>query len=238
MRTGGKRCAAVAAELGERIVCGGFAPGETLPTEAALCTQLGVSRTTVREAIKRLQAKGLVAARPRNGTRVLPTLHWNQFDTEVLAWRVAGGVDADMLDQLYEIRDCFEPRACHLAAIRGSALDRARIGDHFAELAAAQGDTERGIAADLDFHLAIFAATGNLFFISLAAAIRTALHLSFSLSQRSAPIPSEELHLHEDVCAAIVAGDGPGAAHSMRHLLNASRRTLGIALHHASEKPT
>ncbi len=229
VRGGGKRCAAVTSELGGRIVAGLFAPGETLPTEAVLCAQLGVSRTTVREAVKRLHGKGLVAVSPRNGTKVRPTVHWNQFDTEVLAWRVAAGVDAAMLDQLYEIRDCFEPRACHLAACRGSAADHAAISGHFAELAEASGDVERGIAADLAFHLAIFAATGNLFFISLGSAISTALRLSFSLSQRRAPIPAAELRLHEDVCAAILAFDGAGAEASMRRLLDASRRTLAIA---------
>ncbi len=225
----GKRCAAVASELGGRIVAGGFAPGETLPTEAMLCAQLGVSRTTVREAVKQLHGKGLVAVSPRNGTRVRATVHWNQFDPEVLGWRVAAGVDAVMLDQLYEIRDCFEPRACQLAASRGSAGDHAAIAGHFTELAAPGGDVERGIAADLAFHLAIFVATGNVFFISLGAAISTALRLSFGLSQRRAPIPAAELRLHEDVCHAILSRDGAAAALSMRRLLDASRRTLAIA---------
>lgn len=231
----GKRCAAVTSELGGRIVAGGFAPGETLPTEAMLCAALGVSRTTVREAMKRLHGKGLVAVSPRNGTRVRPTVHWNQFDPEVLAWRVAAGVDAAMLDQLYEIRDCFEPRACQLAASHGSADEHAAIAAHFDDLAAPGVDVERGIAADLAFHLAIFAATGNVFFISLGAAISTALRLSFGLSQRRAPIPAAELRLHEDVCRAILARDGAAAALSMRRLLDASRRTLAIA---AAPAPT
>jgi DNA-binding FadR family transcriptional regulator len=227
----------VTAELGRRIVAGRFAPGDSLPTEASLCDLFGVSRTTVREAVKRLHGKGLVAVSPRSGTRVLPTLHWNQFDAELLGWRVESGVDAAVLDQLYEIRDCFEPRACALAATNGTRDQHAAIAAEFATMADEAIDTERRIGADLDFHLAIFAATGNLFFVALGAAIRTALHLSFSLSQRRAPMPRRELRLHADVCRAILAGDGAAAAASMARLLAASRATLGLALHQTEPTP-
>jgi DNA-binding FadR family transcriptional regulator len=230
-RAAGKRCAAVTAELGRRIVAGTYGPGDSLPTEANLCTMFGVSRTTVREATKRLHGKGMVAVGPRSGTRVLPTLHWNQFDAEVLGWRLECGADASTLDQLYDIRECFEPRACELAAKRGDPPARLAIAREFARIADETLDTGRRIDADLAFHLAIFAATGNLFFVSLGAAIRTALHLSFSLSQRRSPIPADELLLHEQVCHAILAGNGTAAARAMRRLLAASRATLGLALH-------
>lgn len=230
-RAAGKRCATVTAELGRSIVAGRHAPCESLPTEASLCALFGVSRTTVREAIKRLHGKGMVEVGPRSGTRVLPTLHWNQFDAELLGWRLECGADAGTLDQLYEIRECFEPRACELAATRGDAAARAAIAAEFARIADTTVDTALRIDADLAFHLAIFAATGNLFFVSLGAAIRTALHLSFSLSQRRSPIPADELRLHEEVCRAILAGHGAAAARAMRRLLAASRATLDLALH-------
>ncbi len=229
-RAGGRLCTTVTAGLGQRIVAGEIGPGESLPTEAALCAEYDVSRTTVREAIKRLQGKGLVAGAPRNGTKVLATRHWNQFDAELLDWRMQTGMDAALLDQLYEIRDCFEPRACDLAATRADAAQRSGLRRWFDEMAAPGADTERRIAADLAFHLAIFEATGNDFFVSLGSAIRTALHLSFSLSQRSTAFPRRELRLHEDVCTAIERGDGAAAAENMRRLLNASRHTLGLAL--------
>jgi DNA-binding FadR family transcriptional regulator len=57
--------------LGLRIVRGELGAGATLPTEADLSTELGVSRTVIREAIKILAAKGLVESRPKTGTRAL-----------------------------------------------------------------------------------------------------------------------------------------------------------------------
>jgi DNA-binding FadR family transcriptional regulator len=169
---------------------------------------------------------------------VLPTRRWNQFDTDVLAWRVEAGVDAALLDQLYEIRECFEPRACFLAASHGRDEERASIERHYKVLTAQHGDAESHIAADLEFHLAIFAATQNRFFISLGSAIATALRLSFALSQHRMPFPAAELVLHGDVARAIAARDAAAAEHAMRMLLQESRRTLGIALDGVKQKET
>lgn len=224
-RGGGRLCTIVTADIGARIVAGEFLPGTALPTEANLVKKFRVSRTTVREAVKRLHGKGLIASKPRNGTVVQPTEHWNQFDSELLAWRVRSGAAAEVLGQLYDIRDCFEPYACHLAAVKGDAADKAAIGRQFDAMANSKLSSKRRVAADLDFHLAIFAASKNVFMVSLGAAIRTALHLSFSLSQRESMPPREQV-LHGNVCSAIQRGDGPAAEDSMRRLLAASRRTL------------
>lgn len=231
-------CTLVTDRLGFRIVAGELRPGEIVPTETALCRSFGVSRTTVREAIKRLHGKGLVDGGPRSGTRVLPTVRWNQFDADLLRWRVAAGVDQDLLDALYEVRSCFEPRACHLAAVNGGEADRELIRAAHAAMSAEGVHTETRVAADLEFHLAIFAATGNAFFVSLGAAIRTALDLSFRLSQGRGDMSALELRLHGEVCAAILDRRGNRAEQAMRRLLDESRRTLGTALcSHCAPKP-
>jgi DNA-binding FadR family transcriptional regulator len=59
--------------LGEAIVAGRYAAGASVPPEPALCEELGVSRTVVREAVKSLIAKGLITTGPKVGTRVLPS---------------------------------------------------------------------------------------------------------------------------------------------------------------------
>ena len=226
-RLGGSR---VTAELGGRIVAGDYVPDQVLPTEADLCFIFGVSRTTVREAVKRLHGKGLLEGESRKGTRVLPTARWNQFDAELLSWRMQRGVTAEIVDQLYEARDCFEPRACALAAVQGNPSEKAQIQAHFLVLADTSLTTEQRVAADLQFHLAIFAATGNLFLISLGSAIRTVLHLSFTLSQRRSPMSRTEQLLHGDICDAILRGESEASERHMRRLLKASHRTVRRAL--------
>lgn len=229
-RLGGKLCSRVTAELGGRIVAGDYVPDQVLPTEADLCSIFGVSRTTIREAVKRLHGKGLIEGEPRNGTRVLPTARWNQFDAELLSWRMQRGVTAEIVDQLYEVRDCFEPRACSLAAVQGNPLEKAQIQAYYHVLADTSLTTEQRVAADLQFHLAIFAATGNLFLISLGSAIRTALHLSFTLSQRRAPMSRTEQGLHGHICDAILRGEAEASERYMRRLLKASHRAVRRAL--------
>lgn len=221
---------AVAARLGRRIVAGELRPGDPVPTEAALCAALGVSRTTVREAMKRLHGKGLVAAAPGRGTRVLPAARWNQFDEDVLSWRSGAGPDAQLADQLHEIRSCFEPRACALAALRGTDAQKAGIEARMHDLAAARGDLARQVAADVALHLAVFEATGNPFMLSLGGAIRTALELTFRLAQSRRGLGRAEMRMHRDVCDAILAGDADAAERLMRVLLRAFRATLAAAI--------
>ena len=71
-RRGGNLHHAVAEDIGARILKGEFAPGTLLPNEAEWCQTYKVSRTAVREAIRMLAAKGLVASRPKIGSRVEP----------------------------------------------------------------------------------------------------------------------------------------------------------------------
>jgi DNA-binding FadR family transcriptional regulator len=155
----GNLCRAVTAQLGRRIVRGEIPPGATLPTELAMATELGVSRTTVREAMKRLNGKGVVYGGPRHGMRVQPPAEWNQFDSELLVWRMESGESDALIDQLYEIRNCFEPRACAIAAERASEADRRAIVAHYEAMQRASSNAAACVAADLEFHLAIFAAT-------------------------------------------------------------------------------
>jgi len=226
VRTGGKLCSAVTADLGRQIVNGGFAPGEPLPTESAMCELFGVSRTTVREAVMRLHGKGLLDGGPRTGMKVLPTAKWNQLDGDVLRWRAAGGMDPEFADQLYEVRGCIEPQACRLAAERASAEDLRQIGVMYEALASDAGDVSAHVAADVAFHLAIFAATHNPILISLGGSIRTGLELAFRQSQQRQRMSLAELSLHGSIATAIAAGQGDVAADAMTRLLQESRLAL------------
>lgn len=226
VRSGGKLCSAVTAELGQQIVTGAFAPGDALPTETALCEQFGVSRTTLREAVMRLHGKGLLDGGPRTGMKVLPVLKWNQLDGDVLRWRAAGGMDPEFADQLYEVRGCIEPQACRLAAERASQDDLRQIRDMFEVLASDAGDVVSHVAADVAFHLAIFSATHNPILISLGGSIRTGLELAFRQSQQRQRMSRAELKLHGHIAHAIEAGHGDAAAVAMTLLLEQSRLAL------------
>ena len=76
----------IAHELGVAIVTGVYSGDNPIPIEAELCRKYDASRPVLREAVKMLTAKGLLRARPRQGTWVQPEEHWNLLDPDVLRW--------------------------------------------------------------------------------------------------------------------------------------------------------
>ena len=73
-------------KLGIAIVSGEFLPGAVLPNEASLSSSGGIGRGSVREAVRMLQAKGMIESRPKRGTTVLPPRNWQMYDSEVQTW--------------------------------------------------------------------------------------------------------------------------------------------------------
>lgn len=106
----------VIGEIGLGIVSGRMKVGTILPNDAEMIDAYGVSRTVLREALKTLEAKGLVEARPKVGTRVLPRSRWNLFDRQVLAWINDAGPDPAFLRAFFDVRRTLELQTAELAA--------------------------------------------------------------------------------------------------------------------------
>ncbi|HTI01266.1 MAG TPA: FadR/GntR family transcriptional regulator [Acidisoma sp.] len=215
--------------LGMRIVAGEFLPGTALPIESELCEVYGVSRTVVREAVKALASKRLVEVSPRVGTRVLPFGDWNLLDRDVLAWRLAAKFDGKILEDIFEMRLCFEPRAAFLAARDGTQEDHAAIRRHCRDIAEAHAKgLPARIAAEaaLSFHLAVINASRNGLFITIGSAVKSALRLSFDREKGEPADPAEDVALHERVADAVTKREPEVAAREMEQLLLAWRRRL------------
>mgnify|MGYP003337701332 CR=1 FL=1 len=95
-------------QLGKMIVTGAF-DSKGFPTEAELSEQFGISRSVTREAVKMLSAKGLLTARPRQGTSIQPISAWNLFDADVLHWLLERKFSIDLLTQFNQLRAAIEP---------------------------------------------------------------------------------------------------------------------------------
>src|ERR1700726_1275276 len=102
--------------LGAAIVPGVYSADNPMPIEAELCRQYGASRSVVREAVKMLNAKGLLGSRPRLGTWVQPETNWNLLDPDVLGWLLERKFSAPLLIEFTELRLAVEPGAAALAA--------------------------------------------------------------------------------------------------------------------------
>jgi DNA-binding FadR family transcriptional regulator len=172
----------IAAILGSEILSGARPPGSRMPTADELFQRFGASRVLMREVTKTLVAKGMIAAKSRVGTLVLPPEHWNWFDPDVLAWRVRLGFDEEFLMHLVQMRRAVEPAAAALAAEKRTEKHVAEIREALAAMARAQGDRRGFVEADLNFHIAVASASGNPLLRSFAAVVETALDAYFTLS--------------------------------------------------------
>src|SRR5690606_1552412 len=108
-------------EIGSAIVSGRFPTGSVLANDMVMMEQFGVSRTVLREALKTLEAKGLVEARPKVGTRVAPRSRWNFFDPQQLAWHFDAPPDPAFYASLFRVRALMDQPIVELAALHRTA---------------------------------------------------------------------------------------------------------------------
>jgi DNA-binding FadR family transcriptional regulator len=212
-------------ELGRLIVGGELAPGEGLPREELLAERMHVSRTALREAMKVLSAKGLIESRQKTGTRVRDTIHWNQLDADVLAWRCASMPTEDFVEKLVEMREIIEPAAAAAAARRRTAEQLARIETAYAAMDAAT-HLDEWTEADLAYHEAVLHATNNELMISLFSVIETALGTYFVLSARTASNFKYSLPHHKKVLDAIRRRQPEVARQAMDRMVADSRSNI------------
>ena len=211
--------ARVAATLGREIVAGVHPAGSILPTEPEMLARFSVSRNVLREAYSVLAAKGMIAARPKVGTRVRPVAEWNALDPEVLAWHFQAAPTEKVVEDLFTVRQMIESPAAALAASARSPATLLRLQEAYERMVKYRNGEGDLVAADLDFHMAILEGRDNPFLAALGALINTSLQAVFKYSWRGAArIQSERLIQHEVVLDAIRDGD-PKKAHRLMTVL-------------------
>lgn len=190
--------------LGREIVGGIYPPGSLLPNVLDMCARFSVSRTALREAYSMLNAKALIVARPKIGTRVRPQSEWNLLDPEVLGWRLEAGPAEHLVDDLFVLRQMVEPPAAALAAAARSRATVDRIAEAYSRMDRFKNGAGDLTGADLDFHMGILEATENPFLAALGGLIHAALECTFKLSwQGAARIQDDRLHQHRAIFEAI-----------------------------------
>ncbi|HVK20452.1 MAG TPA: FCD domain-containing protein [Actinokineospora sp.] len=210
--------------VGQRIVAGELAEGLILDIPQ-LERELDVSRTALREAFRVLKAKGLVDARQKRGTFILPRSEWRLLDPDVVRWQFAGRDDSAFLDDLAEMRGIFEPACARLAALRRTDADLAAMDQALDDMAAAAAGGGDEVAADLAFHRALLAATHNELVIRMevvfAAGLGARDRLVHGAISGDDPTPA-----HAAVADAIRAQDQEAAAAAVDALLVKSRHDI------------
>jgi GntR family transcriptional repressor for pyruvate dehydrogenase complex len=206
LRTAGER---IAERIVTAIALGEFVPEQRLPTERELATMLEVSRTTVREAMQRLQAAGFVTTRRgRGGGTFVRTGRGPGADgmiarTLMPAW-------ADLTD-LLDFRLLVEQQIARTAAERRTKRDIALIRACVADYARA-ADRDASSIADHALHQAIARATHNARLVELSARARRDVSLGFDAEPYTPQVRHRALAQHPSLAAAVIAGEPETAA--------------------------
>ena len=210
--------ASLANEIGLRIVRGDYPPGTILPNEAKWSETFDVSRSAVREAIKMLMAKSLLASRPKIGSWVEPKERWNLLDRDVLAWYATSPDREVFLKTVQEFRHIIEPEATAFAAMRRTDEQMAEISRACREMGAAATLQER-TRADTRFHLAILRASGNDLLVPLGVLIESAFDHLFAYTTRELDDLQHAQKLHEAIEKYIRLQRPDAARNAVRKLL-------------------
>ncbi len=221
---GASRTDRTVAVLTELVTSGRFASGEFLPSESELCKQLGISRPTVRMALRTLETRGLVSTRHGVGVQVTDRTRQAVTDSIELMLLRGGASPRDML----EVRLLLECQGAVLAADRATNDDLAAI----AETVAALADRRLGIAetveADLRFHLCVAEASKNAVLVALVHALRGLLRDTIAATWRVNDGVEERHRDHARVLAAVTARDPAAAEAAMRTHLCRTERLIDV----------
>lgn len=213
----------VADAMAAEIRAGQLAPGDKLPTEAALVARFSVSRTVVREAVSRLKSLGLAESRQGSGVYVKPA------GFSPLNFDARSSVSKQAVIQMVELRRALEAEVAGLAAQRRTLADIQRIGksiDLLSQAVLAGGD---GVEQDILYHRAIADAAGNPFLIRtleyLGQFLQGATQVTRANEARRADFARQVCEEHDIIFRAIEAGDAAAARlAATAHMNNAIAR--------------
>ena len=197
-------------------------PGEKLPNEVELARELGVSRTTLREALHALTSRNILEVRRGRGTFVSPQIaHINDYgfsDLEQLRGQ---------LRDLFELREIFEPRAARLACLRATPEEMAEIlsrGQAVDQCIRAGRDRTQ---ADREFHAAIVRATHNEFMMRLLPMINQAVEAAVVSGEHKDQLAEDTRRDHALIMDFFRKRDAAGAEHAMAIHMHHSIDVMG-----------
>jgi GntR family transcriptional regulator, transcriptional repressor for pyruvate dehydrogenase complex len=213
-------------------------PGDQLPRERYLAETYRVGRSSVREALRMLESKGLIAS--PGGRRLVVAEYANPLNQSLAL--LLQMHDGD-LGELFEIRRILEVESAGLAALRRTEQDLAAMRGALLDMEQGLASADRYVGGDVHFHMTIAAATRNRVATHMMQAIREVLHRALLSIYHIPGSPERSIGQHRGIFDAVAAGRQEQARQRMRqHLLRveeeveeALRRAGGRAQAQAGE---
>jgi GntR family transcriptional repressor for pyruvate dehydrogenase complex len=205
----------------DEIVSGKLPAGAMLQREVDLAEQFEISRGVARETIRALEERGLVSVRHGRGATVNASEHWDIFDPDVLLAVLATEGGRQTLHDYLECRRILEVAAVGVAARRATDEQKQSIRSAFEQMEAEAALPPSAIVerrfheADVSFHQAVMAATGNQALGTIAERIHSALVIARFESARPDYRLSRAIPEHRRIMDAIIANDAGEATAAM-----------------------
>lgn len=216
----------IVSEVERMVLAGEFKPGEFLPPESELAQRFGVSRTAVREAVKVLSQKRLVAALHGKGLVVVHPSSATLTDSLSLLLKIGGATPIE----LTEVRRFLEPQLATLAAIRATSEQMQALEELAAAYSESLDEPRRAVSCDVEFHRTISEAAGNRVVKAIVDSIQESFFESMMYDYRVEGALERATLSHRQICSAVKSRDGEAARRYMQeHLDNVLRDQLAVA---------
>lgn len=216
----------IAKQIMDLISNGDLQPGQHLPTERELCVNFGASRSSLREALRCLSIVGVLDARVGDGTSV--AVDGKKFLRRIIEWRLI--TERHDIENLLEVRIALEGLSAAKAALHISAADLKKLRSLLTKMKAAIKDEKAFAALDLEFHLTLANASGNILVFDLISLIRgqlvKALHKVLTIPH-ALPFTHKE---HTAIVETIERRDPEAARKAMHAHLEAHLRRYTEAI--------
>ncbi|MDR2982105.1 MAG: FCD domain-containing protein [Puniceicoccales bacterium] len=212
----------VSALIEKAVVDGAYTVGQKLPSEAVLCSQYGVSRTVIREALKQLTGKGVVITRNGAGSYIAGCAATHLGDA---LCRIAATADESVALDLVDMWVMIEAGCIRKFVGNPGYIEKLEGFLALMHRALAIGDSETFVRADIEFHRAVIEIGGNSLMAEVHRSVDTILRKRIHRLASEGEAQRLILLEHEEVVSAVRSGDASRAAHlMMAHVQNSEER--------------
>lgn len=213
------------------MVNGQWKAGDRIPPERDLCVELGIARTSLREALKAMELVGMLDSRVGDGTFVCPR---SQFLARPMLWAFTS-TDHHEFKDLLEARALLEEDLSALAAVRASDVEIKQMGETIEVMRTRTAQGQSILEADMEFHLAIASAAHNGVLSNAVQLLRNMLRQWIYLKLRLPNVPEEVIRQHDAIHNAIRNHDADGARAAMRDHLTLTSKVVEQVIHNRDE---
>lgn len=218
-------------QIKENFLNGAYKPGDKLPTERELASLFSVSRTSVREALRKLEIKGLIEIKQGSGIFI------KALDFHIPREEITSPImnaEKKLIYEMLELRRVLEVECAYLASQRATSEDLERIREALEMMGRAKNDMEQGLHADLSFHSNIVRASHNSIFLQLMESLDERMKETIQVTRKYRLADpgrmQDTVDEHKEIYLAIATGEANQAKLLMEKHISQIRKEISESL--------